>query len=93
MMRQCKDWMNYDYQSEKHKVFLEENQKNFLKVRDNVKELLDTAGAFKITAAWKGVDGDSCLLLAFVDRLVELGEVKELIRIHCDRQERVFTSP
>ena len=79
--------MSYQYEVKKQKLFTDEGQRHFLKVRDNVKELLATAGAFRVD---KVLSGDSWFCLACVDRLVELGELIELTDEQVAGQDRVF---
>jgi hypothetical protein len=79
----------YQYHKEKPKIFTEKGQVDFLKTRDKVRELLELAGAFRITKVT--VSGDGWLAMAYVDRLVELGEIKELTRSDVSGQDRVFT--
>lgn len=82
----------YKYEDLKPQVFTEKAQKDFLKVRDNAKKLLSTSGSFNMLSALKGVYGDSWLQLAFVDRLVELGEIREITPSGTAGQDRVFVS-
>jgi hypothetical protein len=82
--------MSYDYKIEREKLFTEDGQVHFLKVRDQVKYLLTKAGAFRFDAI--SMSGDSWTTIACVDRLVELKEIVELPR-QCWQQYRVFTSP
>ena len=70
--------MSYNYQTEKPKIFTEQGQKNFLKVRDHVHKMLKESGAFTMEKALVGISGDSWTQLAYVDRLVELGEIREI---------------
>jgi hypothetical protein len=79
--------MSYQYEIEKQKLFTDEGQRHFLKVRDNVKELLATAGAFRVD---KVLSGNSWFCLACVDRMVELGELEELTGKQVAGQDRVF---
>ena len=81
----------YDYFKEKHKIFTEENQVNFLKVRDQAHKLLKEAGAFMLFSACKGVSGDTWTMMAYVDRLVELKEIRE-ITSNVAGQHRVFVA-
>ena len=67
--------MNYKYITEKPNIFLEENQALFLKMRDNIFKMLDNTGAFQVSYALTE-SGDSWLMFAMIDRLVELGELK-----------------
>lgn len=81
----------YSYQAERDKLFTERGQRVFLKVRDNAHRLLAESGAFMMTYAWKD-DGatDTWMSLACVDRLVELGEIREITNGNCAGQHRVF---
>jgi hypothetical protein len=80
--------MSYSYERERPGLFTEEGQVRFIKVRDKVKSLLETAGAFRLAetgiASWEDI--------ACIDRMVELGELVELRR-ECWGQYRVFTTP
>lgn len=80
----------YDYQEIKPYIFTEKGQVKFLAVRDNVKKLINIAGAVNITKAISVVSGDSWQSMACVDRLVELGEIRELSQDKCAGQYRVF---
>lgn len=80
----------YNYIEEKPKIFTEKGQVDFLKTRDKVKGLLKIAGAFNITHVT--VSGDGWLAMAYVDRLVELGEIKELTSQDVRGQDRVFVN-
>lgn len=79
----------YRYEDLKPKIFAEENQKDFIKIREDVYKLLKMAGCFKI--AMVNFSGDGWLKLAMIDRLVELGEIKE-IKYDDDSfaQDRIF---
>ena len=81
--------MSYSYAELKPKLFTDDGQRMFLKIRDRVRRLLDDAGAFQMERAWSGVTGDTWTMLACVDRLVELGEISELRR-DCAGQYRTF---
>lgn len=66
----------YNYQTEKPKLFTEDGQADFLKVRDKSKQLITQAGAFQ---AWAAMGtGDSWFNLACLDRLVEMGELRKI---------------
>jgi len=80
----------YNYEELKHEIFTDEGQKVFLKVRDFIHNLLETAGAFTMGKALKATTGDSWLLMACVDRLVELNEIKEITDDNVLGQNRVF---
>jgi hypothetical protein len=80
----------YRYENEKHKIFTDEGQRVFIEVRDKVNALLSSAGAFKMDKVTPS--GDGWLAMAYVDRLVELGEIKEITQDTCCGQDRVFIS-
>lgn len=82
----------YSYKDEKHKIFTEEGQRRFLKVRDEAKSLLKDAGAFKILAPLKDLSGDIWELMAHIDRMVELGEIREITGPNVAGQDRVFVA-
>lgn len=79
----------YDYNHEKAALLTDKGQRQFLKVRDHVQHLLAEAGAFMMQNAWKPICADSWFMLACVDRLVELGEIREL-PYNAAGQHRVF---
>ena len=72
----------YDYKEMKPGLFTEENQKLFLAIRDKVEMLLRQAGAVRMEELVHLPRGISCAgswnMMACVDRLVELGEIKEI---------------
>lgn len=80
----------YNYSEVKPKVFTEDGQKVFLAIRDNVHNLLDLAGAVRMTEAIRGSLGSSWTMLACVDRLVELDEIRELTDDSVTQLHRVF---
>ena len=83
--------MRYAYKQLKPGIFTEDGQVMFLKIRDNVKALLKESGAVAMGRTSKGVTGDSWSMMACVDRLVELGEIKEVPRSdYCPGQYRIF---
>jgi hypothetical protein len=70
----------YSYQTERARVFTEDGQVQFLKIRDNAKRLLDQSGAATLGKLIANVSGDSWVHLACVDRLVELGELRRVTK-------------
>ena len=80
----------YSYEENKYKIFTDEGQREFLKVRDEVNRLLDISGAFMLEKVFVKVHvSHTDMWLTYIDRLVELGEIKELKR-GCWAQYRVF---
>jgi hypothetical protein len=86
--------MSYVYEQERPKVFTEQGQEMFLKIRDTARELLRSAGAFRQQELLMAshCTGDSFAMLACIDRLVELKEIVELPR-DCWSQFKVYTTP
>lgn len=82
----------YNYQTERAYLFTEPGQVMFLKIRDAAHNLIRTSGAASMQAIMSraSVGGDSWHMLAAVDRLVELGELKELTGPDVIGQNRVF---
>jgi hypothetical protein len=80
--------MGYNYNEYKSALFNDEGQRIFLKVRDKAFDLINKAGVFKKEKILGF--GDDWLCLASVDRMVELGELRELCD-DCVQHDRVFT--
>lgn len=68
----------YKYEDYRAQVFLEENQRDFLKIRDQVHTLLESCKYIDMDQAIAGVGGNNWLRMAYVDRLVEMREIFEL---------------
>jgi len=82
--------MRYDYETVKPFIFTEQGQIHFLSIRDRVDRLLDEAGAFRLDKAIAGEKGDSFRMICCIDRLVELGEIRELHYPGAMGQDRIF---
>lgn len=82
----------YVYEEEKKVIFTEEGSRMFLRIRDKVKHLLKEAGAVRMKEAISGNSGSSWEMLACVDRLVELCEIREITPANTPGQWRVFIS-
>jgi hypothetical protein len=84
--------MPYDYATERDSLFTDAGQRMFLRVRDNAKKLLSAAGAVRCEELISCTAGDSWTMLACVDRLVELGEIREVTQPNTVAgQDRIFT--
>jgi hypothetical protein len=81
----------YSYQTEKPALFTEGGQRDFLKTRDHVHALLKKAGAFRMQEAMI-CSVCSWTQLAMIDRLVELGEIREITGGNVAGQHRVFVA-
>ena len=82
----------YNYQTEKSKIFTEDGQETFLKIRDKVQQLIKQSGAVMMQNAISGVTGNSWVHLACVDRLVELKEIREITKENVAGEYRVFVA-
>lgn len=82
----------YYYSQERHKLFTEDGQIMLLKIRDSVQALLRKSGAVRMREAINGNSGDSWTMLACIDRLVELKEIREIPQADCAGQYRVFVA-
>jgi hypothetical protein len=81
--------MTYSYEKQRANIFTEDGQVMFLKIRDQVYKLIKIAGAVRVQEAIAEIGGDSWDMLACLDRLVELGEIEEVITTG-SRQRRIF---
>lgn len=82
--------MSYVYETEKPWLFTDDGQRCLLKARDAAFRLLDEAGAFMAMKPLSKVDyGDTWKALAILDRLVELGDIRE-VTVNVWGQDRVF---
>lgn len=83
----------YDYKAEKARLFTENAQQMFLNIRDNVQKRLAQSGAITMGAAIQGCGGgDSWCMMACVDRLVEIGELREISQGDIAGQYRIFVA-
>lgn len=83
----------YDYKKEREQIFTEDGQVTFLEIRDKSKLLLKTAGCFRLQELIQGFTGDSWFNIACIDRLVEIGEIKEVTdSTKVQGQHRIFIS-
>ena len=82
--------MSYNYQTERKEIFTEEGQVLFLKIRDKARECLRIAGAVMMEKLIYNNVGSSWTMMACVDRLVELKELREITPSNCIGQYRVF---
>jgi hypothetical protein len=81
----------YDYQTERTVIFSDQGQRMFLNIRDHAEKLLNTSGAARLENIIAGAGGgDSWAMLACVDRLVELGELREIPQGKVSAQARIF---
>lgn len=84
--------MSYVYTEQRPNLFTEEGVGVLLKVRAKVRTCLRDAGAVRAQEAWRGVREDTWLMLAVLDYLVELGEIREITDESTPAQHRVFVT-
>lgn len=85
--------MPYIYEEQRPEIFTESGQRMFIKIRDNAQQLLKKAGAARMQELMTGCGCvDSWHMLACVDRLVELGEIREIPQERCAGQHRIFVA-
>jgi hypothetical protein len=70
--------MSYNYQTMRPQVFTEAGQLMFLKIRDNAQEKIKNSGCVMSHNLMSGCTGDTWMMLACIDRLVEIGELVEV---------------
>ena len=86
--------MYYSYEKERETTFTEDGQVMLLKIRDNAFRLIELSGAATVERIIQGVGGDSWHMLACVDRLAEIGDLKEVQMAQPVRgQDRIFIRP
>lgn len=84
--------MPYNYLVEKQKIFTDEGQRKFTRFRDKVFEIVKLAGCIREQEASKHADmGDTWTNMAFIDRMVEMGDLVEVNYGDCAGQHRIFT--
>lgn len=83
----------YSYMLIKQQLFTDDGQRMFLRVRDFVHKTLGIAGAVRMDKAMDAAGGGDCwLMMACVDRLVELNEIVEVTGKACPGQHRIFVA-
>ena len=81
--------MSYSYEDELKYILTVDGIKNLLKIRDTVDRLLTDAGAFKLDYVIRCQTGDSFTMLACIDYLEKIGEIKK-ITVVGPRQDEVY---
>lgn len=85
--------MSYDYPTERKWVFTDDGGRQLLRISWKADELLKVAGAATMGKLIAGEAGGSWEMMACVDRLVEVGELKEVNYGPCPGQYRIFVRP
>ncbi len=84
--------MGYQYENERAWVFTTAGTQQFLRIRQRAGRMLAEADAFRLNRAIEGESGSSWEMLACVDRLVEIGEIREVTPPDVPGQYRVFVA-
>jgi hypothetical protein len=90
--------MPYNYQRERRKLLTDDGQRALLRISDEARRLLAEKPAFWLEELLgkASLRGDAWFQLALVDRLVELGEIKEVkrtLRFYTSAVEPVEAEP
>lgn len=80
----------YSYEAERLQLFTDQGQRMLLGIRDRANKLLTDAGAATMGRIIAEASGDSWQMLACVDRMVELGELREVEQGYVMAQDRIF---
>lgn len=82
--------MSYDYEKQKPNLLTPAGQKLLFQARAQAARLIDQAGAVMLNKATDGIGADGWDRLAFMDYLVELGELREIPQKDVFGQHRIF---
>jgi hypothetical protein len=85
--------MPYCYEDLKPSILTDKGQRTLLKVRDRVQNHMKHAKLITMDEATSEILGDTWEQMAYVDRLVEIGELKEVPQGDCAGQHRIFYVP
>lgn len=83
--------MSYNYETQKESLFTEAGNRLFVAFRDRTLDLLKQSGAVRMLELMH-FTGDGWDLIACADRMVELGDMRELTGQEVAGQHRVFVA-
>lgn len=81
----------YNYKTERKNVFTEDGQEMFMSIYTRTMDLLKSSGAARLGNMISGTSGSTWIMLACVDRMVELKYIRE-IPTDGSAQDRVFVA-
>jgi len=82
----------YSYKEQRKEIFTESGVSMLLKMRDNINKKLDVAGAVCAGKAMENISGDTWVMLAILDYLIEINELVEVTQeMECRGQDKIFT--
>jgi hypothetical protein len=70
--------MAYDYEAIRNELFTEEGVEVLMRVRDHSNKLLFSAGAYTFEKVTRIITGDTWLMMAALDYMVERREIKQV---------------
>lgn len=82
--------MPYRYEDLRPQLDTATGKETLLRVRGNARRLARTRESFTAQELWRGVTGDSWLMIAAVDYLVEQHELRDVSADEVWAQHRVF---
>lgn len=82
--------MPYKYEDHRSAVFTDDGQRMLLKIRDRAFKLIDESGCAMVANIISGSAGDSWHMLACIDRLVEIRELREVEYGPCAGQYKIY---
>lgn len=82
----------YEYKNFKAQILTDKGQRLLISVYDTVSRFLNTSGAVSLGAILANTpeECDSWLKIACIDRLIEIGKIRELTPPGVHGQDRVF---
>lgn len=81
---------SYNYATERPAIFTETGIRVLFLIRDAATRLLDVAGAVRSAELLSGITGESWLMMACLDYLIETKELREITQPDVWGQHRVF---
>ena len=86
--------MAYNYQKQRPHIFTEQGVRDLITVRGTVSNCIAIAGCVRMDKAISRLTGGAWNMLAIVDYLVEVGELREVfVGQNVTGQHRIFMRP
>jgi putative lipase involved disintegration of autophagic bodies len=70
--------MSYSYEKERERVFSDDGQRMVMQMHATARKCIEMSGAVRMDKLMSGLLGDSWLMMACADRLVEMGCIEEI---------------
>ena len=83
--------MTYHYETQKKNLFTEQGLQLVIDTRENIKGLLNSAGAFTVSALYRRYTGDSWDLLAAIDYIEQQGFIRCVSGPFANSMDTVYT--